>query len=137
MDQSLTDLFTEYEKAFSTFHNEAVAKFYADEFMAAGPSGTAVFKNDEAFYKGLEQSGEGYRQMGMHSAQVLGLNETPFGSDYTMVTVHYGAKFHKTGDRLIEFDLSYLVSKVGSEPKIVLFISHQDEQKTLHELGLM
>jgi hypothetical protein len=46
-------------------------------------------------------------------------------------------KFRKTKDRLIEFDVSYLVQKTGSEPKIILFIAHQDEQQAMKELGLM
>jgi len=54
-----------------------------------------------------------------------------------MVKVHWGVTFQKTGDKLIEFDVSYLVQKTGKEPKIILFIAHQDEQKAMQELGLL
>jgi len=53
------------------------------------------------------------------------------------VKVHWGVTFEKTGDKLIEFDVSYIVQKIGEEPKIILFIAHQDEQKTMSELGLL
>jgi hypothetical protein len=38
---------------------------------------------------------------------------------------------------LIEFDVSYLVQNTGQEPRIILFIAHQDEQKAMEELGLL
>ncbi len=51
--------------------------------------------------------------------------------------LHWGAAFQRTGKRLIEFDVSYLVQKTEKEPKIILFIAHQDEQKAMQELGLL
>ena len=53
-----------------------------------------------------------------------------------MVTVHWGASFKKTGDEFIEFDVSYIVQETGDEPKIILFIAHQDEEEAMKELGL-
>ena len=61
----------------------------------------------------------------------------PVSDNYSLVKVHWGAKFKKTGDKLIEFDVSYLVQKTGHEPKIILFIAHQDEEKAMEELGLL
>jgi hypothetical protein len=54
---------------------------------------------------------------------------------YSIVKVHWGITFEKTGNRLIEFDVSYLIQKTEKEPKIILFIAHQDEQKAMEELG--
>jgi hypothetical protein len=48
-----------------------------------------------------------------------------------------GVTFRKTGDKLIEFDVSYRVQEIGKEPRIILFIAHQDEQKAMRELGLI
>jgi hypothetical protein len=45
--------------------------------------------------------------------------------------------FRKTGGRLIEFDVTYFVQKTGPEPKIIMFIAHQDEQKAMEEMGLL
>jgi hypothetical protein len=55
----------------------------------------------------------------------------------SMVKVHWGVTFRKTGNRLIEFDITYFLQKTGSEPKIVMFIAHEDEQKAMEELGLL
>jgi hypothetical protein len=65
------------------------------------------------------------------------MEETPISDQYSMVKVHWGVTFRKTGDRVIEFDVSYLVQNIGPEPKIILFIAHQDEEEAMKELGLM
>ena len=38
---------------------------------------------------------------------------------------------------MIEFDVSYLVQKIGPEPEIILFIAHEDEEQAMKELGLL
>jgi hypothetical protein len=54
-----------------------------------------------------------------------------------MVTVHWAATFKKTGSTPIEFDVSYFVQKTDPRnPKIIMFIAHQDEQAAMKELGL-
>lgn len=36
----------------------------------------------------------------------------------------------------MEFDVSYLVKRVGEKAEIILFIAHQDEQQAMKELHL-
>ncbi len=83
-----------------------------------------------------EKAADFYRSVGQNSAQILSVNENPISNEYLMVKVHWGVTFRKTGSRLIEFDVSYLVQKTGDRPLIILFIAHQDEQKAMEELGL-
>jgi len=59
------------------------------------------------------------------------LQEIPISGEYSLVKVHWGVTFHKTGDTMIEFDVSYLVQK------IILFIAYADEEKAMRELGLL
>lgn len=54
-----------------------------------------------------------------------------------MVKVHWGATFEKTGNKLVEFDVTYFIQKTGTEPKIIMFIVHQDEERAMKELGLL
>ena len=58
-------------------------------------------------------------------------------NEYSMVKVHWGVTFRKTKDRLIGFDVTYFILKIGNKPKIIMFIAHQDEQKAMEELGLI
>jgi len=78
-----------------------------------------------------------YKSVGQTSAKILSMDEIAISGEYSMVKVHWGALFAKTGKKLIEFDVTYLVQKTGPEPKIIMFIAHQDEEKAMKELGLL
>ena len=53
-----------------------------------------------------------------------------------MVVVRWGVTFEKTGSKQIEFDVSYVIQETGTDPKIILFISHEDEEAAMKKLGL-
>jgi len=84
-----------------------------------------------------DQAADFYRNVGQTSAKIISADEVPISNEYSMVKVHWGVTFKKTGDKLIEFDVSYFVHKTLPEPKIIMFIAHQDEQQAMHELGLI
>lgn len=135
-DPSIKKLFAEYEKAFAALDLEKSAGFFADTFMSAGPRG-AIAQSKAEFLKLARHAAEFYRKVGQTSARILSMRVTPISNEYSMVKVHWGVTFKKTGDRLIEFDVSYFVQKTGPEPKIIMFIAHQDEQQAMQEMGLM
>jgi hypothetical protein len=135
-DLSVKRLFTEYEKAFSVLDIEKNAAFFADTFISAGPRG-AIAQSKVEFLKLAKQAADFYRKVGQKSAKIVSADEMPVSDHYSLVKVHWGVKLLKTGDKLIEFDVSYLVQKTRPEPKIILFIAHQDEQQAMQELGLL
>jgi uncharacterized protein YndB with AHSA1/START domain len=126
-------LFAEYEKAFTALDMEKSAEIFADTFISAGPRG-AIAQSKADFLNRAHQAAEFYRSAGQTSAKILSMQETIISNEYTLVKVHWGVTFRKTGDKLIEFDVSYLVQKIGAEPKIILFIAHEDEEKAMKEL---
>jgi hypothetical protein len=83
------------------------------------------------------KAAEFYRSVGQTSAKILSMDENPISNEYSMVKVHWGVTFKKTGNKLIEFDVTYFIQKTGSEPKIIMFIAHQDEERAMKELGLL
>ena len=135
-DESTKRLFAEYEEAFSALDMEKSAGFFAETFISAGPRG-AIAQSKSEYLRLGRQAAEFYRQVGQTSARILLSDETPISNEYSMVKVHWGVTFKKTGDKLIEFDVSYFVQKNGSERRIVMFIAHQDEQLAMQELGLI
>lgn len=135
-DESIKKLFAEYEKAFSALDVKKNAEFFADTFISAGPQG-AIAQSKEEFLKFADQAAEFYRKVGQTSAKILSMDETPISSEYSMVKVHWGVTFQKTGDKMVEFDVTYFVQKTGPTPEIIMFIAHQDEQQAMQELGLM
>lgn len=136
MNPKLELLFAQYEKAFATLDINQTAAFYADTFLAGGPNGVVVHRHEE-FAKKAEELAAFYKKIGQTAGKIISMRETPISNDYTMVTVHWGAQYEKTGDRWIEFDVSYFIQVNLPEPRIIMFITHEDEETVLKELGLV
>lgn len=134
MDKRIEKLFADYGKSFSKLELQRTAELYADDFIAAGPKGIISQKREE-FLANAGKAAEFYRSVGQQSAKALSMKDTWFGEDYVMVTIHWGVTFEKL-DKPVEFDVSYLVQLTEAEPKIILFISHEDEEEMMKELGL-
>jgi len=132
---SVKKVFSEYEKAFSALDMKKSAEFFADTFISAGPNGT-ITNSKKELLEG-QKAADFYRSVGQNSAKILSLDESPITDQYSLVKVHWGVTFKKTGHKPIEFDVSYLLQKTGEKPKIILFIAHQDEQKAMQQLGLL
>jgi hypothetical protein len=89
----------------------------------------------DAFIKNADKAAEFYRSVGQERTEIKSMKETWFSDNYVMVTIHWAAHF-KSLDKPVEFDVSYLVQLTDETPKIILFISHEDEEETMKELGL-
>ena len=135
MDKRIEDLFADYGKSFSALELQKTAQLYSKDLIAAGPKGIISQTRDE-FLANAGKAAEFYRSVGQQSAKALSMKETWFGEDYAMVTVHWGVTFEKL-DKPVEFDVSYLVQLTDETPKIILFISHEDEQEMMKSLGLL
>jgi hypothetical protein len=136
MDTKLQELFKAYEKAYSALDLETTATFYADTFVSAGPKGTIAVGKQE-FLSKAKQASDFYRSVGLEYGKVLSTKELPITDHHPAITVHWGVKFRKTGDRLVEFDVTYIIDNTGPKPKIVMFVSHEDEEETMKKLGLL
>jgi hypothetical protein len=131
-------LFEKYERYFRALNFKDQARLYGKHVIAAGPGGVAYHRNNLfnrfVFNLGMRSF---YKKAGMTSVRIMNLEELHISRQYSMVKVHWGAKFQTTGRRLIEFDISYLVRKTAFQPEIILFISHEDEQELFKKYGLM
>ena len=135
VDKRIKELFEDYGEAFSALALQKTAKLYAEDFIAAGPKGVISNTRDE-FVKNADKAAEFYRSVGQERAEIKSIRETWFSENYVMVTIHWAAHF-KSLDKPVEFDVSYLVQLTDTKPKIILFISHEDEEEVMKELGLM
>jgi hypothetical protein len=135
-DKSIKELFSKYEEAFAALDMTKSAGFFAETFISASPKG-AIAQSKTGFLNLASQAADFYKNVGQTSARIISADETPISAEYSMVKVHWGVTFKKTGARLIEFDVSYFVHKAVPEPKIIMFIAHQDEQQAMQELGLI
>lgn len=135
MDPRIETLFADYGKSFSALEMRRIAGLYAEQFVAAGPKGV-ISQGRDVFLDNADKAAEFYRSVGQEAATLLSAKETWFGEFYVMVTIHWGVRFRSLPE-LVEFDVSYLVQLTDEVPKIILFISHEDEQETMQKLGLL
>ena len=128
-------LFKEYETAFDKLDVKTISGYCADSIVSAGPKGS-ITQSRKDYEKKAEQKSKFYRSIGRNSAKIISKRVMPICNDYSMVVVRWGITFDKTGNKLIEFDKSYIIQETGSEPKIILLISHEDEETAMKKLGL-
>ena len=136
MTEATKKLFKEYEQAFNALDVEKQVPLFAEHFISAGPRGSIAQSRDE-FAKMALQAAEYYRSVGQTSAKILSIDETSISKEYSMDKVHWGVTFEKTGDQLVEFDVTYFIQNPDKDPKIIMFIAHQDEEQAMKEFGLM
>ena len=131
----LDTLFKEYETAFDKLDVKTISGYCADSFISAGPKGS-ITQSRKDYEKRAEQATKFYKSIGRNSAKIISKRVMPICNDYSMVVVRWGITFDKTGNKLIEFDTSYIIQETGSEPKIILLISHEDEEEAMKKLTL-
>ena len=131
----LDNLFKEYETAFDKLDVKTISGYCADSFISAGPKGS-ITQSRKDYEKKAEQATKFYKSVGRNSAKIISKRVMPICNDYSMVVVRWGITFDKTGNKLIEFDTSYIIQEIGNEPKIILLISHEDEEEVMKKLAL-
>ncbi|MBX3171566.1 MAG: hypothetical protein KF760_29425 [Candidatus Eremiobacteraeota bacterium] len=115
---------------------QELAGFYAEGFVAAGPTGAYGALNDDKFQSWLGQVKGFNEQNGMQSMRpVQILEEAAVGPHHRLVTVRWGSRFQATGAGEIEFNITYILHLKG--PRIVAYISHEDQHERMRAEGLV
>ncbi len=128
-------LFSEYEQCFGKLDFSGIAALYSDAFISAGPKGT-IANSKKDFIAQSARASDVYKGLGMNAARILSRYELSISDEYSLVTIRWSVNFAKADNTKMEFDVSYVVQKIGEEPKITLFITHQDEEEAIKKLGL-
>jgi hypothetical protein len=136
-EEKLRDFFQQYALVSLGPEPEKLADMYDTSFLAAGPKGGAAFKNDEAFLSWLREVHAFNARSGMTSMVVGGVEETPVGGGYTLVTVEWAATFRQTHDAPIRFRISYLLRQSEEGLKVAAYISHEDQEDVMRARGLL
>ena len=131
----LDTLFKDYETAFDKLDLKTISGYCADSFIAAGPKGS-IAQSKKEYEKKAEQVIQFYRSVGRKSARIISKRVMPICNEYSMVVVRWGVSFEKMGTKQVEFDVSYIIQETDMDPKIILLISHEDEEVAMKKLGL-
>lgn len=128
-------LFSQYEHAYDKLDLKTISGYCADSFISAGPKGSTT-QNRIEYEKGANDTIDFYKSTGRNSARIISKRVMPICNEYSLVVVRWGLTFEKTGARVVEFDKSYIVQEIDEEPRIILLISHEDEEATIKKLGI-
>jgi len=131
----LDSLFKDYETAFDKLDLKTISGYCADSFISAGPKGS-IAQSKKEYEKMAEQVVQFYRSVGRKSARIISKRVMPICNEYSMVVVRWGVTFEKIGTKQVEFDVSYIIQETDVDPKIILLISHEDEEAAMKKLGL-
>jgi len=134
---SLTQFFTHYAELSLGLQPEALARLYAPTFIVGGPQGSRAFPNDARFIEWLRQVANFNRQHGMRALAVVSVHETTLSPRHALATVTWAARFEKTGERVIEFDIAYLVEQADASWQILSYISRSDQETEMKKAGLL
>src|SRR5262245_44925584 len=106
---------------------EALAGLYASTFIVGGPEGSHAFTNGAHFIEWLREVAAFNHQHGMRALMAVSIRDVTLSPLHTLATVTWGAHFEKTGARIIEFELSYLLERADDEWRILAYISRSDQ----------
>jgi hypothetical protein len=129
----LNTLFKQYEAAFDKLDLRTISGYCGDTFQSVGPNGT-ISATKKDYVDSMEKVAELYRRIGRKSARIISQRMIPICDKYSIVVIRWGVIFEKMGSVPVEFDISYIVYE-GDEPRIILLISHEDEESILKKLG--
>ena len=135
----IEEFFARYEKGANSFDPDLVCSLYTAEFMAAGPNGVSCGRNDENLLAAVAQRHDLFQKIGFRQIKVLHVHATPLDDRYTMAKVQWHMAFVKTAGHLLDFTfyITYFLFDPGTGPKVVFWISHDDEQQVMREAGLI
>jgi hypothetical protein len=134
---SLDQFFNRYAELSTGPQPEGLARLYAPTFIVGGPQGSKAFTNDAAFLKWLRQVSDFNRQHGLNALTATAIRDVSLSELHTLATVNWGARFDKSGDRIIRFEISYLLEKAGAEWRILSYISRTDQNEEMTKEGLL
>ena len=134
---SLDRIFSRYAERSLGPKPEELAGLYAPTFIVGGPQGSQAFTNDVRFIEWLRQVATFNRQHGMRSLTAMSVRDATLSPLHTLATVTWGARFEKTGDRIIEFEISYLLEKAEDQWRILSYISRTDQNAAMEKEGLL
>lgn len=126
--------FDEYGASFKD--PEKIASAYGEFTLAVDPNFVGGLKGEREIQKTMNEIAKYQIKTGMRSMSVTALEIGEVAAPHYIAKVTWGAMFEKTGNRLITFDVTYILREQEEKFQILTSISHQEEQKVRQSLGI-
>ena len=143
MEARVRQLFERYQQHFGAAiagaaDMEQIASSYASAFIAASPAGVMTGQNDDQLKEVMQRGFDYYRQIGTKDMSIRDIRMSPIDGLHCIAHVSWTAVYaRKDGpDVSIDFDVHYLIQKLGNDPKIFGWVTG-DEQAALKEYGVI
>ena len=134
---TVKQFFTRYAALSMGDDDRAMAAVYAPSFFVAGPKGSMMFANDAGFLDWLAQVRAFNRQHGMRALSPAAVQEEVLSPLHVLARVQWSARFQKTGDRAIEFEIAYLIERAEESWRVLGYVSARDQEDEMRALGLL
>ncbi len=130
--------FRRYEEGANTFDPDLETSLFANDFLDCGPKGVIHVRNDEEFRRVIPERQEFMAGIGFQQAEITSLDETILTDSYSMVNAGWRMTLSEENKtNIAEFEILYFLYIQNNDPKVVMYISHDDEQETMEEMGLL
>jgi hypothetical protein len=110
---------------------------FADPFLSAGPQGTQCVRVAE-FAAALPRRKQLFDKLQCQPTELVDLHETALDDRYVLAWTQWRMMFaHESGPVELLVDSSFLVDTGGQEPKIAMYMAHQDIMQVMRERGIL
>jgi len=126
-ESAVAAFFRTYDRLNAGGDIAATVALFAEVFLAAGTQGAQCVRAAD-FARALPKRKELFASLGCTGTKLVGLEETALDARYTLARTQWS--FSLEGEsrerREVVLASTFLVDVGGAEPRIVLYLSHQD-----------
>ncbi len=133
-ETELLEFFKSYGRVFDD--GAKLSQFYGECALASAPNFVGCLKGKEEVTAALTGVAEYQKKTGMTSVIPLEIETSEIDPLHIWVKVQWSAKFKKTAEKQIVFDISYLLKRMESGFVILTYVADQDEQQLREKYGL-
>ena len=114
----------------------AITAQFADVFLAGSPQGARCVKAED-FALALPKRKELFASMGCTGSRLEALEETALDARYTLARTRWSFSIVREGmeRREVLLESTFLLDMGGAEPRILMYLAHQDPVAALKSAG--
>jgi hypothetical protein len=102
-----------------------------------GQRGAWCFANDTRFVAWLAQCARSIASTGCVPCRPRAVQQKVLSPLHVLAQVRWSARFEKTGDRAVEFEIAYLVEQAENSWRVLGYVSERDQEDEMRSLGLL